>query len=166
MNDLLDFAAYRQPQWQSFLVCSLVDEICESLESEFVARGVELDIDVPTNTVLTADREMLRRAILNLVQNALDAMPQGGQLVITSFESNCGLEIEVADSGPGLSEEAKMKVLGRFYATRQSGQRDGLPVVFRIMQAHSGTVTAANCPEGGAAFTLRIPHRRAIGVAA
>ncbi|MEX2167722.1 MAG: ATP-binding protein [Pirellulales bacterium] len=166
VNDLLSFAAHRQPQWQSFLVCSLVDEICESLAPQIDAQRVDLDIDVPPNTVLHADREMVRRALLNLVLNALDAMPRGGDLVITSYEGPRGFELEVADSGPGLDEEAKRRIFEPFYSTKESGTGLGLSVVFQVAEAHGGAVTAANCPEGGAAFTIRIPRRRAIGVAA
>ena len=144
----------------------MVDEICDSLAPQFNAQCVDLDIDVPPNTVLTADREMIRRAVLNLVLNALDAMPHGGNLVITSYESQHGIEIEVADSGPGLTEEAKLRVSEPFCSTNESGTGRGLSVVYHVAEAHGGTVTAANCPEGGAALTIRIPRRRAMGAAA
>jgi signal transduction histidine kinase len=166
VNDLLSFAAHRQPQWQGFLVCSLVEEICESLAPQFDAQRVDLDVDVPPNTVLHADREMIRRAVLNLVLNALDAMPRGGTLVITSYDGPRGFELEVADTGPGLSDEAKRRVFEPFYSTKEGGTGLGLSVVFHVAESHGGTVTAANCPEGGAAFTIRIPRRRAMGVAA
>lgn len=166
VNNLLSFAAGRQPHWQSFLVCSLVDEICESLAPQFDAQRVDLDIDVPPNTVLNADQEMVRRAVLNLVLNALDVMPHGGNLVITSYEGPRGFELEVADSGPGLTEEAKRRLFEPSDSTNDRGTRRGLSMVYHIAEAHGGTVTAANCPEGGAAFTIRIPRRRALGIAA
>jgi signal transduction histidine kinase len=166
VNDLLSFAAHRQPQWQGFLVCSLVDEICESLAPQFDAQRVDLEVDVPPNVVLHADREMVRRAVLNLVLNSLDAMPRGGNLVITCYEGSRGLELEIADTGPGLSSEAKRRVFDPFYSTKESGTGLGLSVVYHVAEAHGGTISAANCPEGGAAFTLRIPRRRALGVAA
>jgi signal transduction histidine kinase len=166
VNDLLNFAAHRQPQWQGFLICSLIDEICESLSPQFDAQRVDLDVDVPPNTVLHADREMVRRAVLNLVLNALDAMPRGGNLVITSYDGPRGFELEIADTGPGLTEEAKRRLFEPFYSTKESGTGLGLSVVYHVAEAHGGTVTAANCPEGGAAFTIRIPRRRAMGVAA
>jgi signal transduction histidine kinase len=104
VNDLLSFTAHRNPQWQTFLVGDLVEEICESLGPQLEAQRIDLDVDVPPNTLLTADREMFRRAVLNLVLNSIDAMPDGGELVITSYDGAKGFELEVADSGPGLSE--------------------------------------------------------------
>jgi signal transduction histidine kinase len=159
VNDLLSFTAHRQPHWQTFLVCDLVNEVCESLEPQLEAQMIDVDIDIPPNTLLTADREMFRRAILNLVLNAIDAMRGGGELVITSYDGQRGFELEVADSGPGLTEEQKRKAFEPFYSTKQSGTGLGLAIVYHVAEAHGGTVTAMNCPEGGAAFTIKIPRR-------
>jgi signal transduction histidine kinase len=159
VNDLLSFTAHRSPQWQTFLVGDLVEEICESLGPQLEAQRIDVDIDVPPNTLLTADREMFRRALLNLVLNSIDAMPDGGELVITSYDGAKGFELEVADSGPGLSEEQKRRAFEPFYSTKQNGTGLGLAIVYHVAEAHGGTVTAMNCPEGGAAFTIRIPRR-------
>lgn len=159
VSDLLSFTAHRQPQWQSFLVGDLVTEVCESLEPQLDAQMIDVDIDIPPNTLLHADREMFRRAVLNLVLNAIDAMRDGGNLVITSYENARGFELEVADSGPGLSEDVKRRAFEPFYSTKQNGTGLGLAIVYHVAEAHGGTVTATNCPEGGAAFTIKIPRR-------
>jgi signal transduction histidine kinase len=159
VNDLLSFTAHRNPQWQTFLVGDLVEEICESLAPQLEAQRIDVDLDVPPNTLLTADREMFRRAVLNLVLNSIDAMPDGGELVITSYDGAKGFELEVADSGPGLSDEQKRRAFEPFYSTKQNGTGLGLAIVYHVAEAHGGTVTAMNCPEGGAAFTIRIPRR-------
>jgi signal transduction histidine kinase len=159
VNDLLSFTAHRSPQWQTFLVGDLVEEVCESLGPQLESQLIDVDVDVPPNTLLTADREMFRRALLNLVLNAIDAMPEGGELVITSYDGAKGFELEVADSGPGLSDEEKRRAFEPFYSTKQNGTGLGLAIVYHVAEAHGGTVTAMNCPEGGAAFTIRIPRR-------
>lgn len=159
VNDLLNFTAHRNPQWQSFLVGDLVDEVCSSLAPQLDAQRVDLDVDVPPNTVLSADREMVRRAVLNLVLNAIDVMPDGGELVITSYDGPSGFELEVADTGPGLSDEDQRRVFEPFYTTKQNGTGLGLAVVYHVAEAHGGTVTATNCPEGGAAFTIKFPRQ-------
>src|SRR5690348_514352 len=160
VSDLLSFTAHRQPQWQTFLVGDLVNEICESLEPQLEAQMIDVDIDVPPNTLLSADRELMRRAVLNLVLNAIDAMPEGGTLVITSYENARGFELEVADSGPGLSDEVKRKAFEPFYSTKQNGTGLGLAIVYHVAEAHGGTVSAMNCPDGGAAFTIKLPRRQ------
>jgi signal transduction histidine kinase len=166
VNDLLNFTAHREPEWRSFIVQDLVEEIFDSLTPQLEAQGIEVSLDVPPHTVVTADREMLRRAILNLVLNAIDAMPRGGELVVTSYEGRGGLELEIADSGPGLPEDQLARVFDPFFTTKPSGTGLGLSIVHRIVEAHGGRVTAMNCPEGGAAFTIELPPRRAMGAAA
>jgi len=159
VNDLLNFTAHRNPQWQTFLVGDLVEEVCQSLGPQLEAQRIDVDLDVPPNTLLTADREMVRRALMNLVLNSIDVMPDGGELVITSFEGKQGFELEVADSGPGLNDEQQRRAFEPFYSTKQNGTGLGLAIVYHVAEAHGGTVTIMNCPEGGAAFTIRIPRR-------
>ena len=100
---------------------------------------------------------MLQSAILKLALNALEAMPRGGRLVVTSFTGAAGLELEVADSGPGLNDEVRRRAFEPFFTTKSGAHGLGLAVVHRLAEAHGGDVVATNCPEGGAAFTLRIP---------
>ena len=101
---------------------------------------------------------MLRRAVLNLVLNALDVMPQGGTLTVSSTASspaarNCTLPT----AGPGLPEDVLPRVFEPFFTTKQTGTGLGLAIVARIAEAHGGTATAANGPCGGAVFTLSFP---------
>jgi signal transduction histidine kinase len=166
VNDLLSFTAHREPQWRTFIVQDLVDEVFESLAPQMEAQGIEVSLDVPPHTVVTADRDMLRRAILNLALNAIDAMPTGGELVVTSYDGRGGLELEIADSGPGLPQADLARVFDPFFTTKPSGTGLGLSIVHRIVEAHGGRITAMNCPEGGAAFTIELPPRRALGAAA
>ena len=165
VNDLLNFTSHRQPQWNTFLARDLVDEICEALNPQMEAQGIEVSIDVPPNTLVTADREMLRRALVNLVLNAIDVMPRGGDVIITSYDGPTGFELEVADSGPGLSQDQLGHVFDPFFTTKSNGTGLGLSIVHRIVEAHGGRITALNCPDGGAAFTIELP-RKAMGAAA
>lgn len=158
VNDLLSFTAHRQPQPSGFLVCTLVQEVVESLGPQLEAQAVDVDIDVPPNSVLSGDREMIRRAVLNLVLNALDAMPDGGDLVVTSYEGQGAFELEIADSGTGVSEQHRRRLFEPFFSTKGTGTGLGLAIVEHIVQAHGGTISVTNCPEGGAAFTLRFPR--------
>jgi signal transduction histidine kinase len=158
VNDLLNFTSQREPQWAAFPVRHLVDEICEALGPQLDAHAIRVLTDVSPNTLVSADREMLRRAILNLVLNAIDAMPEGGELCITSFSGPQGFELEVADSGPGMSNEQLQQVFEPFFTTKPEGTGLGLAIVHRIAETHGGNVTASNCPEGGAAFTITLPR--------
>jgi signal transduction histidine kinase len=159
VNDLLNFTSHREPLWHTFIVRDLVDDVCEALGPQMEAQGIDVSIDVPPNTLVSADRDMFRRALVNLVLNAVDAMPQGGEVVVTSFDSDTGFELEVADSGPGLSNDQLLHLFDPFFTTKSNGTGLGLSIVQRIIEAHSGRITAMNCPDGGAAFTIELPRK-------
>ena len=166
VNDLLHFTAQRDPQWEQFALRPLIQEICSSLRPQLDAQGIETVIDVADGLFLTADRDMLRRALLNLALNALDAMRDGGALVFTGFAGADEIEIEVADSGEGLRDEARKRAFEPFFTTKKTGTGLGLAIVDRVAEALGGRVTAMNCPEGGAAFTILIPYAQAKRAAA
>ncbi len=165
VNDLLNFTSDRTPDWRTFSMRELVDEVCQAVGPQLDAQSIEVRTDVAPSARLSADREMIRRAMLNLILNSLDAMSAGGELVITSFAGPQGFELEIADSGPGITDEQQQHLFDPFYSTKATGTGLGLSIVQRIAESHGGRVTARNCPEGGAAFTIEIP-RRAMGVAA
>ncbi len=158
VNDLLSFTSDRQPQYRLFPVGQLVEEVCDSLAPQLLAQEVAVDLDTPASLTTFADRDMLRRALLNLILNSVDVMANGGTLVITCCDSHDGVEIEVADSGPGLGDE-RLRMFEPFFTTKSDGTGLGLAIVQRIAEAHDGRVWATNCPEGGAAFTIHLPHR-------
>jgi signal transduction histidine kinase len=157
VNDLLHFTSDRDPQLQPFPLRRLVEDVVASLAPQLSAQSIQTVVDVPGSQTITADRDMFRRAVLNLALNALDAMPDGGTLTVTSAVDGGAVELEIADSGPGLSEDTKRRAFEPFYTTKRGGTGLGLAIVSRIADVHAGQVTALNCPEGGAAFTLRIP---------
>jgi signal transduction histidine kinase len=157
VHDLLHFTAQRDPQWRRFDMAELLGDVCGSLAPQLSAQGIRTSLDVPRGTALRADRDMLRRAVLNLVLNALDVMPAGGDLAITAWRGEQGLDLEVADSGPGISAAVRQRVFEPFFTTKSGGTGLGLAIVYRIAEVHGGDVRVTNCPEGGAAFTLRLP---------
>jgi len=165
VSDLLQFTAQRDPSWQVVPVESLVREICESLAPQLTAQGIRAELDVAPQLTVFADRDMLRRAALNLILNALDAMPGGGELAVTGAAGPGGVELEIADSGPGIEEQVSPHLFEPFFSTKSGGTGLGLTIVERIAAAHGGDVSARNCPQGGAAFTIRLPYRTQEAVA-
>ncbi|WP_254512049.1 sensor histidine kinase [Anatilimnocola floriformis] len=159
VSDLLNFSAHREPKFQLLSPGAIAHDLCQSLQPQFAAQGIEADVDAPLELRATADADMLRRALLNLILNAVDAMPQGGQLSVTARTTPLAVEIEVADNGPGLPESALARLFEPFFTTKSNGTGLGLAIVERIAEAHGGHIIAANCPTGGAAFTLCLPHQ-------
>lgn len=166
VNDLLHFTADRDPRRQTIAIAGIVEEVISSLRPQLLAQGISTELDIRATEMVHADPEMLRRAILNLTLNAIDVMPDGGELVITGYQGASGYELEIADSGPGLPEADRRRIFEPFYTTKNGGTGLGLAIVCRIVESHGGGVTAVNCPEGGAAFTIHLPRRAAMEKAA
>jgi signal transduction histidine kinase len=166
VNDLLNFTADRDPQRATFWLRNVVDDVLVSIEPQLQAQEIEVVCDVPLGMTVHADYQMLRRAILNLVLNSLDAMPHGGELSLIGCSTPFGVELEVADSGTGLTDEARRRAFEPFFSTKSGGTGLGLATVHRIAEVHGGKVYAANCAEGGAAITLCFPNAKAMEAAA
>ncbi len=166
VNDLLSFTSDRQPQIRWFSVRKLIDDVLAALAPQLSAQGICAATDVPAPLSIAADYGMLRRAVLNLALNAMEAIPDGGEITLTACSGRYGTEIEITDTGPGLSEEVRRRAFEPFFTTKSSGTGLGLAIVHRIADVHGGDIVATNCPEGGAAFTLRIPHAKALEAAA
>ena len=158
VHDLLHFTSDREPRLANFFLRDLVDDIHASLAPQVSAQVIEVDTRVPEQLVVRADRDMLRRAALNLTLNALDAMPNGGTLTFSGKTDGDCVELEIADTGPGLSEENHARVFEPFFTTKSGGTGLGLAIVYRILDAHGGEVGAGNRQPHGAAFTLRLPN--------
>jgi len=160
VNDLLHFTAERDPHLSVFELRKLMEDVCSSLWPQFAAQGIEIAVNISPTLVITADREMLRRVALNLLLNAVDVMPDGGAINVTAANRSDCVELSVADSGPGLSDEVCRRVFEPFFTTKPGGTGLGLAIVYRIAEVHRGAVIAANDPRGGAVFTLRFPHAK------
>ena len=158
-----ELLAYRSPEraphCQWFDLRHLLDEVQESLSSELSDKGIKTIVDVPSKLRVVADRELMRRALGNLIRNSAEAMPAGGEVVVTGFVGPRGLILEVADTGPGLTDNVRQHMFRPHFTTKSGALGMGLAEVQRIARNHGGDVMAANCPEGGAALTIRIPQQ-------
>jgi len=112
-------------------------------------------VDLDPSLTVRADERMLRQALLNLMRNGPEANPEG-RVFITAARDNESIVIQVRDTGPGISPADLRKIFIPFFTTKAKGHGIGLALTHRIITQHGGTLTAANSPDGGALFTIRI----------
>lgn len=103
------------------------------------------------------DAGLLKQAVLNLVLNAIQAMPEGGRLTVRSALRPDSIEVQVADTGTGITPGNRKKLFSPFFTTKKNGTGLGLAITFRIIQNHHGSIDVESEPGKGTTFTVRIP---------
>jgi signal transduction histidine kinase len=152
--------------WKTFCLRDLVEEVCRSLAATCNRQGIDVCIDVPADLAVAGDQKLIRRAVECLMERAMAAMPDGGALLATSAAGPEGVELEIADTGPSLSDEDRRHVFDSSASVLHGMADWDMAMVRHVAEVHGGSVTAANCPEGGVALTLRIPRPQALEAAA
>ena len=161
--DLLHFTRDREPKLQPVCLRQLVEEVLSGLRTQCEAQKIHTRLQIPQELNVLADADMLRRAVLNLLLNSLDVMPDGGTITISALSADGMVELAVADTGPGIPEDALPKVFEPFFTTKEGGTGLGLTIVMRIAEAHHGRVIAENPPGGGACIRIQWPSRLPTG---
>lgn len=156
-----DFLNLASPYKLERAPCDLnkvVARLAEFFEPMLHSHSVELVVSMPAEPVLVdGDEKLLRQALLNLVVNAQEAMPQGGTVTLsTCKEAGMGV-IHVADTGLGISPKDIERIMRPFYSTKPKGSGLGLSITRRIIQEHAGELTFAAIEPKGTKFSIRIP---------
>jgi len=157
LNQFLAFARPRDPEPELVPVGELVRELEALLQPDWESKHLRLRYQPPPDgaDLLEADRDMLRQALFNLLQNAIQASPEGGEIVIGLTGGHDGrCRLSVADQGPGVPEADRPKLFTPYFTTREEGTGLGLAIVRRIAAAHGWQVGYQERPEGGSVFWI------------
>jgi len=111
-------------------------------------------IDLPE---IAAVPDQLTQVLLNLIINAIEAMPDGGELTIATACANDWLQVSIHDTGPGVNPDDAAKIFEPFYTTKATGTGLGLSVSYGIIQRHGGRIDVKGVPGEGATFTVSLP---------
>ncbi|MDR1676774.1 MAG: hypothetical protein LBS44_00095 [Deltaproteobacteria bacterium] len=162
LTDFLDFAKPMKPVLSAVVVEDLLEEILVLLEVDMSRSGVELNLKLrPDPGPILADRDQLHRAFLNLLVNAVQAMPEGGLLTVVTFVKPVGdpqgkLIVTIEDTGPGLSAEAARHLFRPFHTTKTKGTGLGLVLVRNVIESHLGRLDLDNIKGGAEDHGLRV----------
>jgi signal transduction histidine kinase len=160
VGDLLDFARPSTPELRP----EALDRVVEEALATVLAQGAsaveivrELDPALPPVPV---DPRLVRQAVVNVVANAIQAMPDGGRLTVRSRVERDEAVVEIEDTGPGIPDAVRARIFEPFFTTKANGTGLGLAVVRRIVESHGGTVAVRTRAGAGTAFALRLPLAR------
>jgi len=157
---LLGFARRVDPSGESLLLGPIIVQALAFLQSEATHRGITLEKEFNDGDArVYTDVGQLQQVILNLVDNAIDAIGKGGYIRIFTERQGDKVLINVCDNGPGITDEKLAQIFDPFFTTKKTGEGTGLglSICYSIMQNLNGSISARNLPESGACFTLTLP---------
>jgi signal transduction histidine kinase len=154
VSDLQDYARPLKPEYSETDFIKLTASIFQTIK---VPDTMVLKIDVKGVPKIKTDPTLLRRALTNLINNALQAMPDGGTLKITANRKENKAIIAVSDTGVGIPEGIKPKLFTPLFTTKAKGQGLGLAVVKRFIEALNGSITFESQEGKGTMFIIQLP---------
>jgi PAS domain S-box-containing protein len=155
VSDLQDYSAPLKAELAQIDMESFVKETLSKMR---IPKNVKVSLTVsePLPRVMI-DPPMMRRVFTNLILNAIQALPDGGELRIVVSREGEDLLVAFKDTGVGISEENMDKLFSPFFTTKAKGQGLGLPVCKRLVEAHGGSITVESKPREGSTFTVKLP---------
>lgn len=161
VTEFLDFARPRVPNLRPCALDKVLERSLEFLRPEIERLHIQVDRDYRLDGKLQlADPDLLHQAFLNLLLNAIQAMPEGGALkvAVASGPNGQGSEIRVQDTGEGIPPETLKKVFNPFFTTKERGSGLGLPIVKSIVESHQGTIQIDSTPGQGTVVVIQLPE--------
>jgi len=136
----------------------IVEEIADLIQPEADRKRINVDVSIGDDLPrVLMDKRHIKQALLNLIQNAMAAMPDGGNLGIAVAATNDELMISVSDTGTGIPEDMLTKIFEPYFTTKKSGTGLGLTITFKIIKEHSGDISLESKEGKGSTFTIHLP---------
>jgi signal transduction histidine kinase len=159
-----DLQSYAGPVGAEPVQTNLPNLVREVIGNAHVPGNVETRVEVQEDlSSVMVDRTLLQRVLANLIMNAVQAMPKGGDLTVTANKEHESVTITVKDTGGGIAKENLGKIFNPFFTTKARGQGLGLAVCKRLVEAQKGTISVKSEVGKGSTFTLKIPTSRLSG---
>ena len=160
LNDFLRYARGGALELGDVSLNDLVDEVLDFTGAEAAAHGIHVRRGLADGLPpIRADADRLKQAVLNVVLNAHEAMPDGGELMVETRPDDDGVSLAVTDTGKGIAPEDLSRVFEVYHSTKPGGTGLGLATTRRIIEGHGGTISVASDPGRGTRFVIRLPRR-------
>ena len=158
---LEDFLRFERPEPVEpgrFVLQEVINDVLDLTRQQAVRNNVEVVAELGDEIDIPGQGEQVKQALLNLVLNALQAMPNGGILKVSLRSLPQEVHVLVSDNGPGIVAEDRERIFNPFVTTRDSGTGLGLAITQRIVQGHGGRIVLDSQPGQGACFTVCLPR--------
>lgn len=161
VKTFLDFARPAEVRLEDLVVDDLIRELADLARPQAAAANVEVHAELAApDTSISADPDLFRQALLNLVVNAIEAMPGGGTLTFSTRIDGGEVEIAIADTGTGIPADLREQIFQLYFTTKEEGSGIGLALAYRTIQTHGATMDFESEPGKGTKFCIRFPLER------
>jgi two-component system nitrogen regulation sensor histidine kinase NtrY len=155
-----EFARMPQPHRKPTQLNEVVRSVLRVFQAQLkeknqISARTELESELP---VISADPDLLHRALTNLITNAIDALPQGGEIIVQTKSFGNRVELSVSDTGSGLTQEECARLFTPYYTTKQHGTGLGLAIVQSVVSDHGGKISVESTKEKGTTFRIELPR--------
>lgn len=158
LDDFLRYGGRMELDRQPLDIRNLLQDLADFVLPQAQLARVQLrSADLTTPLPVQGDERLLKQAILNLMINALQAMTDGGELILKAARAGKQVTVDVIDTGPGIAPEHLPNIFRAYYSTKKGGTGLGLPMTRRIIEAHDGTIAVHSEIGKGTRFTLSLP---------
>ncbi len=161
VTNFLSFVRKPQPVFKETDINALIREIISMVSLDKNAKKIDFNINLSDSLpLIEADPFELRMAFLNIIQNAVQAMPNGGRLSVRSSVQFGKIFLEIADTGGGIPKEIGDRIFNPFFTTKEQGTGLGLAIVHKIIESHNGKIEFKSNKGKGTTFIIKLPIRR------
>lgn len=158
LNAFLQFARVGELELVEADLNAVVRDFVDFYQPTAREHGIEISPHLESNLpTVKLDQSLMRQVLMNLAQNAQQAMPGGGLLELQTFARDGRVRLEFIDTGEGMDEATRSKLFDVFFSTKQDGSGLGLPTVRKIVQAHRGTISCESERGKGTRFSIALP---------
>ena len=157
VEQILGFARPVNLNVRSENLNDIMNDVLDLLRPQLATNKVEVHLSTGHDTHLLADESSMRGALMNLILNAIEAMPTGGALTIDAEQTADTLKIAITDTGRGIGEEEAKKIFEPFYTTKEQGLGLGMPYARKIIEQHGGTIALESRPGKGTTISVALP---------
>jgi PAS domain S-box-containing protein len=159
-NVVKTFLSFNRPielQATRLDLSQVVSHVIDLVAPEAAAKQIRIDADLQSHVETNGDSDLLQQAILNVVNNALESMPDGGTLTVRTSRDGADCQLDIGDTGCGISPALRDRIFNLYFTTKQNGSGIGLATTFRVVQLHGGTIDFDSELGKGTRFRLRFP---------
>lgn len=163
VTHVLNYARPVKPEFATTDLKKLLTDIRTRVQyDEHLCQGITIVVEAERDHYSAAvDAQLIQGVMLNLVVNAIEAMPNGGKVTLALEQAPADILVKVIDTGSGIKEEDLTRIFSPFFTTKPQGNGFGLSEVYKVIQAHSGTIEVTSTVGKGTMFTIKLPQKQA-----